>query len=104
VSGELREEDLEVAKSKFVRGREEAEKILGNLPQQAELILFSSDAGKLVEEAVKMGLEVVAVIPLVDAVVVRGPKGALIRIAASNLVERVDVPRKVRALSGHHDS
>ena len=104
MSGEMHEEDLEVAKSKFVGGREEAEKILGNLPQQAELILFSSDTGKLVEEAVKMGLEVVAVIPLVDAVVVRGSRDTLIRIAALNLVERVDVPRKVRALSGHHDS
>lgn len=104
MSGGTREEEVEVAKSKFVRGRGEAEKILGSLPQQAELILFTSDTGKLVEEAVKMGLEVVAVIPLVDIVVVRGAKDTLFRLAALNLVERVDVPRKVRALGGHNDS
>jgi len=104
MSSELREEDLEAAKSKFIRGREEAEKIFGNLPQQAELILFSSNTGKLVEEAVKLGLEVVAVIPLIDAVVVRGSRNTLIRIAALNLVEEVDVPRKVRALGDRNDS
>jgi len=104
MSGGAREEDLEAAKSKFVRGREEAERVLGSLPQQAELILFTSDTGKLVEEAVRLGLEVVAVIPLVDVVVVRGVKDTLIRLAALSLVERVDVPRKTRALGGHHDS
>jgi hypothetical protein len=104
MSGEAYAGDIEIVKSKFVGGREEAERVLGNLPQRAELTLFTSNAGKLVEEAVKSGLEVVAVIPLVDAVIVRGAKEHLIRLAALSIVERVDIPRKVRALGGQHDS
>jgi len=100
MNGEINVVNIDIVKNKFIGGREEAEKVLENLPQQAELTLFTRNAGKLVEEAVKLGLEIVAVIPLVDAVVVRGAKESLLRLAALSLVERVDVPRKVRALGG----
>ena len=96
--------EVEAVKGKFVGGRQRAEEVLRELPQLAEFTLFSSNAEKLVEEAKKLGLEVVAVIPLVGAVVVRGAREALIRVAASDHVEGVDVPRKVRALGGQNGS
>ncbi|MEM2823827.1 MAG: hypothetical protein QXF69_06970 [Thermofilaceae archaeon] len=84
---------------KFIlRSRDEALSLLASLPEVTEFILFSNDYDRMLEEARRAGLEVVAEIPLVKAIVVRGTKDKLLRTLSLDLVEAIDIPRKVRAL------
>ncbi|MEM4411702.1 MAG: hypothetical protein QXO66_02530, partial [Thermofilum sp.] len=84
---------------KFIlKSRDEALSLLESLPDVSEFVLFSNDYDRMLEEARRAGLEVVAEIPLVKAVVVRGTKDKLLRTLSLDLVEAIDIPRKVRAL------
>lgn len=85
---------------KFVlKKREEAVSLLSSLPESAELTLYSNDYEKMLDEVRKAGLEVVAEIPLVKAVVVKGTREKLLHTLSLDVVEAADTPRKVKALS-----
>ncbi len=94
---------VEVVAGKLIGRRpEEALALLSGMPETASVTLFSRDFKRLLEEVEREGLEVVAKIPLVGAVVVRGAKGKILRVSSLEVVVAVDFPRVVSALGEEH--
>lgn len=87
-----------LAEKIIVKCKEEALSLLISTSEVTEFILYSKEYEKMVEEARKAGLDIVAEIPLVKAIVVRGTRDKLFNLLSLDIVDAVDTPRKVKAL------
>lgn len=96
---------LKAVAGKFIgKKSDDALKLLNDMPEIVVLTLFSRDIDRLLKEVEERGLEVVAKIPLVGAIVVRGVKEKVLQVSSLDVVVAVDIPRVVRALGEGYDS
>jgi len=80
------------------RSPEEAARELEAMPEVGEVIVYTRRLEELVSALGSGGVEVVAQFPMVNAVVLRGPRAEILKLLESELVEAFDLPRRVYKL------